>query len=77
MEWHVERRYKEFAALHETLEKEYRKHEYLPPLPPKFAFPEISLEKRFVQLQQYLNQLVLLPDMTQNVTLLAFFGGKK
>ena len=81
MQWEVSRRYKEFHRLHEQLQKKMVKKKelmYLPHLPPKRAITPKNgafVSKRQMQLEMYLQDLVSLPCMAEDIDVMSFLGG--
>jgi len=78
MTWQLSRRYKEFAALHEQLESKHpSKVASLPMLPPKHIYTPREgefVERRRVQLEQYLHQLLTDSVISNDVLLMSFLG---
>lgn len=78
MTWQLSRRYKEFAALQEQLASKLpSKAASLPMLPPKHIYTPREgefVERRRVQLEQYLHQLLVDPVISNDVLLMSFLG---
>lgn len=78
MTWQLSRRYKEFAALHDQLARKYPDSAAaLPLLPPKHIFTPREgefVDRRRVQLEQYLHQLLADPVLSNDVILMSFLG---
>ncbi|KAF0691545.1 Aste57867_17257 [Aphanomyces stellatus] len=75
--WTVDRRYKQFFNLHEEL-GDYALKAYLPALPPRRAITPKKgsfVAKRQQRLEEYLQDLVALPQMAEDVRVMAFLGG--
>ncbi len=78
LEWHLSKRFSQFAALHEDLKLE--EHEPgstpLPPLPPKRLLyqPPHVLQDRQCKLEAYLQALLDRPMAMENLHVLSFLG---
>ncbi|RHY34703.1 hypothetical protein DYB32_000733 [Aphanomyces invadans] len=77
--WTVDRRYKQFYALHDALvrEADYPYKMYLPALPPRRALTPKKgsfVAKRQQRLEAYLQDLVALPNLAEDVRVMGFLG---
>ncbi|RHY81919.1 hypothetical protein DYB26_006419, partial [Aphanomyces astaci] len=77
--WTVDRRYKQFYALHDDVLREAESpfKMYLPPLPPRRALTPKKgafVAKRQQRLEAYLQDMVALPQLAQDVRVMVFLG---
>ena len=71
--YHVNRRYREFVNLHNTLKKKFKNYKKpLPEIPPKLHFG--NNEKRQYKLENYLRLIVEYPDIFDCVCFRKFLG---
>ncbi|CAK4657932.1 unnamed protein product [Aphanomyces euteiches] len=78
LRWTVDRRYKQFFNLHEALSSsDYELKMYFPAMPPRRAITPKKgsfVAKRQQRLEEYLQDLVALPSMAEDVRVMEFLG---